>query len=189
MHEQFLKDPGLPALADTSVLAEAVAGGVRNGSFGLAYGTPEDIIPKSVRFEESLPHGGVRVSEDELLVSAERARALLNQIEPEAEPPPPPTAGDGGGGVIAPPGGEPPKPPAPPREETVHRVAFRASGIPSSQLYALSAGVFKPLTREAGEFTFTIEIDVSSADGISKKAIEQQVMETLQQIGATVEEK
>ena len=66
-------------------------------------------------------------------------------------------------------------------------MAFKASGIPSSQLYALSTGVFKPLTREAGEFTFSIEIDVTSADGISKKAVEQQVMETLQQIGAKVE--
>jgi hypothetical protein len=38
-----------------------------------------------------------------------------------------------------------------------------------------------------GDLTFTIEVDVSSEDGLSKKMIEQQVMETIQQLGATVE--
>jgi hypothetical protein len=44
-----------------------------------------------------------------------------------------------------------------------------------------------PYSHNGTAIVFTIEIDVTSADGISMRTIEQQVMETLQQIGAEVE--
>jgi hypothetical protein len=74
-------------------------------------------------------------------------------------------------------------------EETVRRLAVRASGIPSGKVFDLSRGVLKVLTQEAGEFEFTIEFDVSTEDGIKAKTIEHTIMETLRQLGATVEKK
>jgi len=188
--EQFHKDPSLPALADTTVLAEAIAGGVRSGSFGIARGIPENPDPHSLQFEEIVSQHAISFNEDTLLLTPERARKLREQLEPEPEPGPEPQPPNPGPQPPMPgPGPIPPLPgPGPsPVDDKVSRIAFRASGIPSSKLIDISRGVFGPLTKEAGEFSFTIEIDVSSADGISKKVIEQQVMETLQQLGARVE--
>jgi hypothetical protein len=70
----------------------------------------------------------------------------------------------------------------------VHRLSIRASGIPSSKFYGLDKGVLKPLTQDIGEFRFTIEFDVESAEGIPEKKIEQVVMETLRQLGARIEQ-
>lgn len=51
----------------------------------------------------------------------------------------------------------------------------------------MARGVFTPLTGEAGEFEFSIAFEVQSEEGISKRIVEQTVMETLRQLGAKVE--
>lgn len=38
-----------------------------------------------------------------------------------------------------------------------------------------------------GDFAFTIEIEVASAEGISREFLEQQVVETLRQLGAEIQ--
>jgi len=191
--EQFYKDPGLPALADPSILAEAIVQGIRDGSFAVGRGSQEEIAPASVRFEEIILPDALSFSEDVFLLTSERAKALKEQLRPEAAPTPGLGAESGGPSVEPPAAGPGPQHPepgtAPATDDCVEHVTFRASGIPVSKIADLNRGVFQPLVREAGDFTFTIEIAVHSKDGISKKVVDQQVMETLQQLGAKVDQK
>jgi hypothetical protein len=201
--EQFYKNPNLPALDDPSLIAETVADGVQEGSFGLARWEDGAVVPESVRINQVLSTSQVNFQEEGwVLVAKEKAQQLREEITPEPEP------GSGpGGGASQPrpadgdspstPDGSPSKPspggggdaPSQPEEERIKRLRIRASGLSSNDFYDLNKGVIKPITQDAGEFTFTIEFDVSSDDGLSKKRIEQVVMETLQQLGANVEQK
>ena len=195
--EQFYKNTNLPALDDPQLIAETIANGVQDGSFGLALQRDGEIEPASVRINEPLSATQVSFNEEGwMLLTASKASDLQAQVEPPTDgsgSSAPESGEDGGGrgtggaGGDVQPGSEGVEPPKPSADETVERLTIRASGIPSSKIYDLSKGVFNPLVREAGEFEFTIEFNVSSADGISKKVIEQTVMETLQQLGAQVE--
>lgn len=192
--EQFYKNTNLPAVDDPQLIAETIANGVQDGSFGLALQENGETDPSSVRINQPLSATQVSFNEEGwVLLTADKANALQAQVEPPGDGGVSPPPGDGGDGQ--PPGRKPPKPTPPEpveppqQDETVERFSIRASGIPSSKIYDLSKGVFNPLVREAGEFEFTVEFNVSSADGISKKVIEQTVMETLQQLGAEVEER
>ena len=49
--------------------------------------------------------------------------------------------------------------------------------------------MLQPLVREVDEFIFALEIDVKSAEGIPRKVIKQQVIETLRQLGVKFEER
>lgn len=188
--EQFYKDPGLPALADPSILAVAIVQGVRDGSFGIGRGSLEKIAPASVHYEEIISPDVVNFSEDVFLLTSEWAKALKKQLRPEVAPTSDlgPELRDPGVEPSAP-GLEPwaPEPGPHATDDRIEHVTFRASGIPVSKIADLNRGVFLPLAREAGDFTFTIEISVHTKDGISRKVIDQQVMETLQQLGAKVE--
>jgi hypothetical protein len=44
-----------------------------------------------------------------------------------------------------------------------------------------------PISRSVGEFKFTIEIDVTSEEGIAQSTLENQIKETIRQIGGIVE--
>ncbi len=72
------------------------------------------------------------------------------------------------------------------QEETVHTLSPQVSGLPSGKIYDMNQGVLKPLTAKAGAFEFTIEFEVSSDDGIPTKTIEQNVIETLRQLGTAI---
>lgn len=196
VEEQFHKDAGLPALADRSLLAEAIADGVRNGSFGIAREDDEGIDLSSLRYEEHVAPGTIPFDEGALLVAAERAAALRERSKKESasseasEAERPPTQPSGP--TATPPNGAGPAsetaPPNVQERETVHRLRLRASGLSPNELIHLSRGVLVPLSQEVDGLTFTIEIDAASEKGISKRTIEHKVMETLQQLGATVEE-
>jgi hypothetical protein len=195
--EQFYKDPSLPVPADPSVIAEAVAQGVESGLLGVGSGTQEEIVPSSVKFEERVAATWVNFSEDMFLLRPDHAQALRQlAIQPVIEiPPPGPGPQPPIPGPVPPiPGPVPPGPvptPLPPTpgtdNERLKRVALRASGIPVSKIADLNRGVILPLSREVGDFTFTIEIDIRSGEGIPRKVIEQQVQETLRQLGASVQ--
>ncbi|MFW6183669.1 MAG: hypothetical protein ACOC8X_07720, partial [Chloroflexota bacterium] len=138
----------------------------------------------------------IHFTEDRYLLSKERAEELLSQIQTEApdttpsgaeqQPPAPEPGGDQ-------PTWLPPKTPAGATDtdvetgQDVKQFAIRASGISTGRIADLNRGVLQPLVREVGEFTFTVEIDVKSSDGIPQRVIEQQVIETLRQLGATFE--
>jgi hypothetical protein len=201
--EQFYKNPALPALDDPSRIAEAIAHGVKEGAFGIAHRTEGEVEPKTVRIDQAIATTQVNLQEEGwVLVTREKARALLSRIAPEPDSSGPGGDGEPAQGTQAPSSGHQPLAgrgdgtassgqPAPsaasPVAETVQRVIIRASGIPSSRLHDLHRGVIKPLTGEAGEFDFTLELDVASDDGISKRIIEKTVIETLRQLEATVE--
>lgn len=189
--EQFYKDPGLPAPSDPSIVAEAVAQGIAGEQLGIGSGSIGEIVPSTVKFGEQVAAAWINFSEDTFLLTADRARALKEAAR-APEPAPGPTLPPGPGPT--PPGAEPipagPEPtlPEPPPEDRRHqRVAFRASGIQVSKIADLNRGVFIPLSKEVGDFTFTIEIDVKSSEGIPEKVVEQQINETLRQLGAMIQ--
>jgi len=43
-----------------------------------------------------------------------------------------------------------------------------------------------PISRAVGDFEFTLELDVSGAEGLSQATLDSQVKETIRQIGATL---
>lgn len=190
VREQFFKDTALPVPADDTLIKEGVAAAVASGVLGIGRGSIDQIAPDSVRFEEQIAFSAIELDDTTFLLSADTAAALKAAVEPT---PPggetgtsPENGGrpgtEGGGqttipGVVT--GQEEP-------DERVPSLRVRAAGIPVSKLADLHRGVLQPLTREGGGFSFTIELDVSPPEGISKKVVEQQVMETLRQIGATV---
>jgi hypothetical protein len=186
--EQFYKDTTLSVLAEPSILADAVVQGVRSGALGIGSETENGIATSSVQYEEDVWPGEVSFSEDAVLLSADRARVLTeaadkekigpDTTEPVREPPEPVSFNTNGGGTT----------PPSQVDNRMKRVAFRASGIPSSKIADLHRGVFLPLSKEIGEFTFAVEVDVASTEGVSERVVEQQVKETLRQLGANITE-
>ncbi|MEP0548097.1 MAG: DUF499 domain-containing protein [Rhodothermales bacterium] len=191
--EQFYKDPGLPALPDPSLLSEAVAAGVQNGTFGLGHQGADGVVPASVRFEESVASSAITLTEDDVLLPAETAEALKKEAK-AAQPELP--LGDGPGGTLEPEvdtanATATPSPSiaeVPPQNlKSYQRLDLRFSGVRVSQIADLNRGVFRPLTQAAGDFALTIELKVEAKDGIQRAVIEQQVLETLRQLGAHIE--
>lgn len=189
--EQFYKDPGMQVPSEEDVLAQAIADAVRNGALGLGMMDDGELQPESVRYNIPIGTEEIHFTEDRYLLTKERAEELLAQIQVEPPDTPPPGPGpqppgpgsDGGEQPVWP----PPKKPEVETSEDVKQFAVRASGIPTGRIADLNRGVLQPLVREVGEFTFTVEIDVKSSDGIPRKVIEQQVIETLRQLGAKFE--
>jgi len=199
--EQFYKNPSLPSLDSPSLIAEAIVHGVQDGSFGLARREDGEVVAGSVRFNDGLTSTQVHFQEDGwVLVTAEKARALLQSVRPDSSADVKGTSVDGRstsgktGGSSSPSPGDGPSPTQIDRQpesksesDKVYRLQIRASGIPSGKVYDLQRGVLKTITQHAGEFEFTIEFDVETEDGIPEKAIQQQILETLKQLGAKVE--
>lgn len=214
--EQFYKNPNLPALDTPDLIAEAIVNGVREGRYGLARMADDGVQPESVRINESLSVTQVSFQEEGwVLVTDEKATELQARVDPSSSN----GEADSGAPRTTSSAGRPSSSPrdsatrqassrstaaasssdtvssdasgtdTSTQEETVHTLSLRASEIPSGKIYELNQGVFKPLTAEAGAFEFTIEFEVSSADGIPTKTIEQTVIETLRQLGATIERK
>ena len=189
--DQFYKEPGLPLLADPVLLAEGVAQGVEQGALGLGAGQADQLNPQSVKFNQAIDTATVQFSEDLFLLTPERAQAEQARGSAEAsreisgvEAPPladKQAASRGETGVS-----EAATEPA--LDDKVPSYTFRAKGIPASRIADFNQGVLKPLVKEAGNFTFAIEVRVESLGGISKRIIEQQVKETLRQLGAEIEE-
>ncbi|MBC8505372.1 MAG: hypothetical protein H8D34_10970 [Chloroflexi bacterium] len=109
-------------------------------------------------------------------------------LEGTAEPGAAPTPG-APEGVLQPPApkeGEPTLEPARPEEGRYQRVRLVISGIPASKIADVNRGILLPFIRAVGDFEFTLEIDVSSEEGISESTLENQIKETIRQIGGIV---
>jgi hypothetical protein len=60
-------------------------------------------------------------------------------------------------------------------------------GVPAGRIGDVNRGVFLPLSNLVDDgLTFTLELDVTSAEGIPEATLEQKVKETVRQIGARV---
>jgi hypothetical protein len=148
-----------------------------------------EMDPDTLKFQVSVPLDGISFEAEIFLISKDRAATLQKKLEEEEEE----AGGEGpipgGEGPVPPPGrGPEPKPGSTPSEPSYHHVRLRVSGIPASKIADLHRGVLMPINRAVGDFEFTLEIDVKSEEGISQSALENQIKETLRQIGARVEE-
>jgi hypothetical protein len=188
--DQFYKNPELPALAEQGVLSGAIQLGVEEGAFGLAARQEGEIDPDSLKYRQALAFDAISFDEGTLLLSSARCEAILEQRRtPESEPEPVTQPGGGlqpkgvGTGIDI------PRPPGPVEQPTVyHRLRLVVTDVPASKIADVNRGVLLPISRAAGDFKFTIEIDVNSQDGITQATLENQIKETIRQIGAKVEE-
>jgi hypothetical protein len=204
--DQFYRNPDLPALDDADLIAETVTNGVRDGSFGLARQEGGETVPKSVKIREPLSRSQVNFREEGwVVITADRAEELQAQVETESEveeeteeeseeestdetsssDDEESSSSDNQQDKDESEDDEPPEEEE--EEDTVQHLSLRVSGVPTGKISDLNRGVLMPIIRAAGQFEFTIEFEVESDDGISEKTIEQQVMETLRQLGVEVE--
>jgi hypothetical protein len=70
------------------------------------------------------------------------------------------------------------------RERKYKRVRLVVKDIPTGKIADVNRGILLPLSAVVGEFKFTLEIDISSAEGISQSTLENKIKETIRQIGA-----
>jgi len=70
-----------------------------------------------------------------------------------------------------------------------HRIRLVVDDIPSSRIADVNRGVLLPLSSKVQDLKFSLEIDVVSEDGISQATLENQIKETIHQIGANLREK
>ena len=58
--------------------------------------------------------------------------------------------------------------------------------IPAGKIADVNRGVLLPLSSLVNELKFTLEIDVTSGEGIPKATLENKIKETIRQIGASL---
>ena len=77
-----------------------------------------------------------------------------------------------------------------PSPEATHykRVRLVIEGVPAGRIADVNRGILMPISRAVGDFTFTIAIDVSDEEGISRATIENTIKETVRQIGGRIVE-
>lgn len=74
-------------------------------------------------------------------------------------------------------------------EAGYHYVRLVIADVPASRIADVNRGIFLPLSNLVdGGLTFSLEIDVTSAEGIPARTLEQTIKETVRQIGARVVE-
>jgi hypothetical protein len=188
--DQFYKEPTLPAPANEDVVARAIQLGVQDGALGLAEVHDDEVDVETLRYDEEIPLLTVSFDESVYVLSRERCEALLAQVEPEEEDVGAgvEVTGTGEVGAVEPGVEEEPETAAKPAEKRYHRVRLVVADVPASKIADVNRGVFMPLSQAAGEVTFTMEIEVTSDEGISDSTLEQKVKETIRQIGARIVE-
>jgi len=194
--DQFYKDPGLPAPAEPQVVARAIQLGVQQRAFGLAELRDDEIASDTLKYGVEIPLDAVSFEPGVYLIAREACEALqahmvfpkegAEEAEARARERATPTAvtptvGKEEAGVATPrPVG------VTPTEKRFGRVRLVVAGIPASKIADVNRGILLPISRAVGDFKFTLEIDVSGAEGISQTTLENQVKETIRQIGATL---
>jgi hypothetical protein len=173
-------------------LSKAIATGVEEGTFGLVRkADDEDVEPQSVQFRH-LPRNVHLDEAGWLLVPTEQAREWAEMARQErsmstTEDSPASGSSDEDDTDQEPGGDKSDGPTGSSTDDTLDRVAFRASNVSADRFVDVYRGVIQPLVQEVGSFDVSFEIDVSAEEGVSKRVFEQQVLETLRQLGAEVE--
>ncbi|MBN1814375.1 MAG: ATP-binding protein [Anaerolineae bacterium] len=195
--DQFYKNPELPVPAGEEVVARAIQLGVKEGALGLAEVRDGEVVPETLRYQADVPLAAVSFEPGMHLVSRATCQALLAAMAPPEQP----AEGPGpdvevlrpGVPVAPPPGpGAHPTPPSPgvtpPAETRYQRVRLVVADVPASKIADVNRGILLPISAAVGDFTFTLEIDVESAEGITPATLETKIKETIRQIGARVVE-
>jgi hypothetical protein len=193
--DQFYKNPSLPAPASPEVVARAIQLGVQEGALGLAMAEDGQIKPELLRFKEMVPLNIISFEPGIFVISRERCEALLAEVKPPEEEVAvgggveditsggaPAGTDTGGADVVADPGSEVPG------EKKFNRVHLVIGDIPASRIADVNRGIFLPLSANVDNLKFTLQIDVTSDEGVTQSTLENKIKETIRQIGATLKE-
>jgi hypothetical protein len=187
----------------------AIQLGVQEGALGLIERQPGErqggeLVLHTLKYEEPIPLDAVDFSSDQRLLTRETSAELQAQSAADEEP----NVGEEGAGEpeaeTVTPGSGPPiggdstgtdagehegAGPQPPPETVYHHLRLVIADIPSGKIGDVNRGIFLPLSnRVDGGLRFTLELDVTSAEGIPERTLEQTIKETVRQIGARIEE-
>jgi hypothetical protein len=214
--DQFYKNTRLPAPATPQVIARAIQLGVQEGAYGFATSEAGEISANSLHYQQPIPLSLISFANNCTLISKTKSETMLAEEEErqqqelsrerrEQQPSPnlpsqdsyqptfassplalpPRIRGERGGasGRIVP----SPYAEAPPRKYKQIRLVI--SDIPAGRIADVNRGIFMPLSAAvAGGLKFKLEIDITSSEGISPAILENQIKETIRQIGATIDE-
>ena len=209
VRDQFYKEPSLPLPAAEGVIARAIQLGVQDGALGLVDMIDGTIAPETFKFNQPLALDLIDFGPEQVLLSQGKSveiRAAFDAAQVEAELAKGEIHVVGGEEVNV--GGEnevgstndeigggptsgvgPGVAPPTPTETSYHRVRLVIADIQASKIADVNRGIFLPLSnRVDGGLTFTLELDVTSTEGISEKTLEYTIKETIRQIGARVVE-
>jgi hypothetical protein len=194
--DQFYKNPELPAPAEEEVVARAIQLGVKERALGLAEVREGEVVSDTLRYAAEIPLGLISFEAGETLISQAKCEALLEERaateEAEAEEEAGPDVGTAARGTgVTPTPGTPDATPTPgvaPTEQRFQRVRLVVSGVPASKIADVNRGILMPISAAVGDFKFTLEIDVTGAEGITQATLENKIKETIRQIGARVVE-
>ncbi|MEW6327949.1 MAG: hypothetical protein AB1487_10230 [Thermodesulfobacteriota bacterium] len=176
IYDVFLKTPGMPIVESMDVLLSAVRSGVEAGLLGVK-------IDGKVYFNEPV----YSLSSDVEVLRPERARELKAQAEAGAVY----SEGEGGGkaGEVGETatllGKEEARPVAP--GKSISELRLRAR-IPWDKISSIISGVIRPLKDSGSEPEIVVEIKARSKEGFDRTTLDSKVKETLQQLGANIEE-
>lgn len=186
---QFYKEPQLPVPSDPGVVARAIQLGIKDGAFGLIEEIEGELTKETLKFKTDLPLDWITFDPGTYLLEKSRSQEIWEELQTEQAPPPPefPDLDDSGEDQgttdlelddvdTA-------------EENLYHRIHLVISRIPASRIADINRGVLLPISRSVGDFEFTIELDVQSDEGISESVLENQIKETIRQIGGYIEKK
>ncbi len=185
--DQFYKNPELPALESQGVLARAIQLGVQDGAFGIVALQGGEIVVNSLKYKAGLPLDAIPFDGDTLLLASSRCEAsmavfrekeglVIIKVEPAVQ-----EQRSDAAELISERSSSTSQQPV-----VYHRLQLIIADILASKIADVNRGILLPLNRAVGDFKFTIEIDVTSEEGVSKATLENQVKETIRQIGAKI---
>jgi hypothetical protein len=71
-------------------------------------------------------------------------------------------------------------------DEAIFAAGLVIADVPAGKIADVNRGILMPIKAAFGNFTFTLEMQVSDPEGISQTALENTIKETIRQIGARV---
>ena len=189
IRDQFYKSPDLPAPSEPEVVARAIQLGVKDSAFGLAEVRDGEIAPDTLRFREDISLPAVSFEEGVFLIAREQCEALRAQMAAAEEEAAAVAETEGVLTDVTPAEGEGAAAPTgvvgvTATEGRFKHVRLVVAGIPASKIADVNRGILMPISRAIGDFDFTLEVDVTGAEGISRTTLENQIKETIRQIGA-----
>jgi hypothetical protein len=194
----FLKTPGLPCLESEKVLLDAASQGAKAGLLGVRLGyalyfgkTPPELsldalIVRPEKAEEEkkaggeIPGGGSGSHGWGSVYAGSgdgKGGVLVVQEDGGSD------AGQGDEQIVSGGTGGPGQPAA----VKVKRVSIKAA-VPWDKLSQIVAGVIRPLKASGDEPKIIIEVKAESESGFDSTTLDSKVKETLQQVGAVIEE-
>ena len=200
VRDQFYKNPSLPMPSEPNVVARAIQLGVQEGALGLADVVDGEVVRHSLRFYENIALEDVTFAAEEMLIARSQSEQLLAQWA-EEDASKVVTTGDDKISDVGP--GEESsqdtdrktKPEDGPEgavtqtEARYTRLRLVISDVAANKIADVNRGVFIPLSNLADDgLTFTMELEVSSSEGIPESVLETKVRETIRQIGAVLKQ-